>query len=110
MAPERITPHKRPPNRYPQGDSLNRRPATRGRHRKGRTLLSTAGPELNGCQSQRSMLEATVANIKEAIELGLGTLLPGERDVILNREPDHDRRGECLTCRDGRQSSQGVHR
>ena len=43
-------------------------------------------PELKGCQSQGDTLEATIANIKEAIELYLETLPEGERDVLLSRE------------------------
>jgi predicted RNase H-like HicB family nuclease len=42
-------------------------------------------PELKGCQSQGDTLEATVANIKEAIELYLETLSPDQRDVLLSR-------------------------
>lgn len=43
-------------------------------------------PELKGCQSQGDTLEEAVANIKEAIELYLETLLPSERNVLLSRE------------------------
>lgn len=43
-------------------------------------------PELNGCQSQGSTLEETVANIREAIELYLETVPADERDVLLSRE------------------------
>jgi len=43
-------------------------------------------PELKGCQSQGSSLEEALANIREAIELYLETLPPGERDVLLSQE------------------------
>jgi len=43
-------------------------------------------PELKGCHSQGSTLEEALANIKEAIELYLETLLADERDVLLSRE------------------------
>jgi len=43
-------------------------------------------PELKGCQSQSATLEGAIANIKEAIELYIETLPPGERDVLLSRE------------------------
>ena len=43
-------------------------------------------PELKGCQSQGASLEEALANIREAIELYLETLLPDERDVLLSQE------------------------
>ena len=43
-------------------------------------------PELKGCQSQGDSLEDAVANIREAIELYLETLLIEERDDLLSRE------------------------
>lgn len=43
-------------------------------------------PELKGCQSQGETLEEAIANIKEAIELYLETLLASERDILLSRE------------------------
>jgi predicted RNase H-like HicB family nuclease len=43
-------------------------------------------PELKGCQSQGDTLEEAVANIREAIELYLETLDPGEREAALSRE------------------------
>ncbi len=43
-------------------------------------------PELRGCQSQGNTLEEAVANIKEVIELYLGTVPADERDVLLSKE------------------------
>ena len=43
-------------------------------------------PELKGCQSQGTTLEEAIQNIKEAIELYIETLPPGECDVLLSRE------------------------
>jgi predicted RNase H-like HicB family nuclease len=43
-------------------------------------------PELKGCQSEGTTLEAVMANIKEAVELYLETLPSDERDVLLSRE------------------------
>ena len=43
-------------------------------------------PELKGCQSEGETLEEAIANIKEAIELYIEALPPGERDVLLSRE------------------------
>ena len=43
-------------------------------------------PELKGCQSQGATLEETMANIKEAIELYIETLPPGESDFLLSQE------------------------
>jgi predicted RNase H-like HicB family nuclease len=48
-------------------------------------------PELKGCQSQGASLEEAIANIKEAIELYVGTLPADERELLLSRvdrEPD----------------------
>jgi predicted RNase H-like HicB family nuclease len=43
-------------------------------------------PELKGCQSQGATLEETLANIREAVELYVGTLGEEERDALLSRE------------------------
>jgi predicted RNase H-like HicB family nuclease len=43
-------------------------------------------PELKGCESQGDTLEDAIANIKEAIELYLETVPPGDRDLLLSRE------------------------
>jgi predicted RNase H-like HicB family nuclease len=43
-------------------------------------------PELKGCQSQGQMIEETLANIREAVELYLETLPEEERAVLLSRE------------------------
>jgi predicted RNase H-like HicB family nuclease len=43
-------------------------------------------PELQGCQSQGTTIEETLANIREAIELYLETLTDEERSAALSRE------------------------
>ena len=43
-------------------------------------------PELKGCQSQGKTVEATLANIREAIELFLESLNEEERSLALSRE------------------------
>ncbi|HXB70260.1 MAG TPA: type II toxin-antitoxin system HicB family antitoxin [Candidatus Acidoferrales bacterium] len=43
-------------------------------------------PELKGCQSQGRTVEETLTNIREAIELFLGTLTDEERSAALSRE------------------------
>ena len=43
-------------------------------------------PELKGCQSQGNTLEEAIVNIKEAIELYIETLPPGEAEALLGRE------------------------
>jgi len=43
-------------------------------------------PELEGCQTQGDTFEEVMANIKEAIELYLGTLSPEEIKASLSRE------------------------
>jgi len=43
-------------------------------------------PELEGCQTQGDTFEEVMANIKEAIELYLGTLSPEEIKASLSKE------------------------
>jgi predicted RNase H-like HicB family nuclease len=43
-------------------------------------------PELSGCQSQGDTFEEVMSNIREAAELYLETLTPGERESLLSRE------------------------
>lgn len=43
-------------------------------------------PELKGCQSQGTTIEAALANIREAIELFLETLTEEERSAALSQE------------------------
>jgi predicted RNase H-like HicB family nuclease len=43
-------------------------------------------PELEGCQTQGDSLEEVIANIREAIDLYLGTLSSEERKDSLSRE------------------------
>ncbi len=43
-------------------------------------------PELKGCQSQGATFEEAMANIKEAIELYIESLPPGESGLLLSRE------------------------
>jgi predicted RNase H-like HicB family nuclease len=43
-------------------------------------------PELEGCQTQGDSLEEVMANIREAIELYLGTLSDEEKQAALSRE------------------------
>ncbi len=43
-------------------------------------------PELKSCQSQGNTLEKALANIKEAIELYIEMLDPGEREALLSQE------------------------
>jgi predicted RNase H-like HicB family nuclease len=42
-------------------------------------------PELRGCQSQGETVEATLVNIREAIELYLETLTTEERSAALSQ-------------------------
>jgi len=43
-------------------------------------------PELEGCQTQGDSLEEVLSNIKEAIELYLGTLTEEEVKELLSKE------------------------
>ena len=43
-------------------------------------------PELEGCQSQGDSLEEVMINIKEAIELYVGTLSDEEKKTALSKE------------------------
>jgi predicted RNase H-like HicB family nuclease len=43
-------------------------------------------PELKGCQSQGKTVEESLANIREALELYLETLMDDERSAALSQE------------------------
>jgi predicted RNase H-like HicB family nuclease len=43
-------------------------------------------PELEGCQTQGDSFEEVMANIREAVELYLGTLSAEERQAVLSKE------------------------
>ncbi|MBI5198156.1 MAG: type II toxin-antitoxin system HicB family antitoxin [Nitrospirae bacterium] len=43
-------------------------------------------PELEGCQTQGDSLEEVISNIKEAIELYIGTLSEEEKKAFLSKE------------------------
>ena len=43
-------------------------------------------PQLKGCQSQGKTVEETLANVREAIEIFLETLIDDERSAALSRE------------------------